>query len=145
MSHHCQALLITCEDFRLHQRRDGRNYIADFIKKQKIDCDLVTRAGGILDLVRPSQDGFSDCLLRDSGVSAKLHQAQAVYLINHEDCGAYGAMQFASRTAEIDQHKQDLQAAKEKILARFPNLDIRLYFAELKTGSVDEFVILPVK
>ncbi len=145
MSHHCQALLITCEDFRLHQRNDGRNYIAEFIKEQKVDCDLITRAGGVLDLVRPTKQGFSDCLLRDSKVSAKLHQAHTVYLINHEDCGAYSEMEFSSREQEIAQHKKDLHQAKEKILAQFPNLNIKLYFAELEQGSVDKFIILPVE
>ncbi|NCO79712.1 hypothetical protein CO116_01240 [Candidatus Falkowbacteria bacterium CG_4_9_14_3_um_filter_38_19] len=32
MSHHCPAAVITCEDFRLHQRLDGRNCLAEFIR-----------------------------------------------------------------------------------------------------------------
>ena len=49
--HKCEAAVITCEDFRLHQRKDGRNYIANFIKSLGVDADLITRGGSIQDLV----------------------------------------------------------------------------------------------
>lgn len=58
MSHYCKACLVTCEDFRLHQRKGGRNYIAEFIKNLGVDCDLITRGGAVQDLVRPSSGGF---------------------------------------------------------------------------------------
>jgi len=32
MDHICDAGLITCEYFRLQQRKDGCNYVAEFIK-----------------------------------------------------------------------------------------------------------------
>ncbi|MEA3398414.1 MAG: hypothetical protein U9R06_01580 [Patescibacteria group bacterium] len=41
--------MITCEDFRLHQRKDGRNIIAEFIKDKEIDCDVITRDEAIKD------------------------------------------------------------------------------------------------
>jgi len=47
----CEGVLITCEDFHLHQRPGGRNLTAELIKTLGFDCDLVTRAGAILDLV----------------------------------------------------------------------------------------------
>ncbi len=141
MNHTCEAALITCEDFRLHQKKDGRNYIAEFIKGLSVNCDLITRAGGIQDIVRPKEQAYSDCLLRDSGVSAKLHKAKIVYLVNHEDCGAYSETKLNSREEELEQHKQDLQFAREKLLQSFPGLDIKLYFAELEPKSEDTFNI----
>ncbi|MFH0856733.1 MAG: hypothetical protein V1860_02445, partial [bacterium] len=93
----CHACLITCQDFRLHQRQDGRNYAAEFIKGLNIDCDLVTRAGGVLDLVRPEKDNHDHSVMRDTQVSAELHKVETVYLLNHETCGAYGGMNFPSR------------------------------------------------
>ena len=141
MSHKCEAALITCEDFRLHQRKDGRNYIAEFIKGLGVDCDLITRAGSIQDLVRPPEQGFFKSILRDSAVSAKLHEADTIYLLNHEDCGAYGSMSFASREEEFAQHEADLAAAKKIILKKFPDKKVELFFAELKSGTKDEFII----
>lgn len=140
MSHRCPAALITCEDFRLHQRQDGRNYVADLLKNIS-DCDLITRAGGVQDLVRPAQPGFDKSLLRDIGVSVNLHNASTIYLLNHEDCGAYSSFGFSSREAELEQHKEDLLAAKELILKQFPGKEIKLFFAELEPGSGDKFLI----
>ncbi len=156
MSHKCEASLVTCEDFRLHQREDGRNYIAEFIKDLGKDCDLITRGGGIQDLVRSPYQGFwgwflrcmglifKKSLLRDIKVSVKLHQVNTVYLVNHEDCGAYGNMHFSSRYQEIARHKEDLKAAKEIILKKFPQINVKLYFGELKEGTNDVFIIKEV-
>lgn len=138
MAHHCKAVLVTCMDFRLHQRADGRNYTADFIKNLGVDCDLITRGGSIQDLVRPEGD-FNKALLRDSKVAAKLHEVETVYLVNHEDCGAYGGMEFSSREEEISQHEKDLQEAKKIIQSEYPDIKVELYFGDLKEGTSDEY------
>ena len=145
MAHYCEAALITCEDFRLHQRKDGRNYIAEFTKATGLDCDLITRAGGVQDLVRPPKDIYGECLLRDCKVSAKLHEAKTIFLINHEDCGAYSEMKFASRQEELSRHYKDLKEAREIILKKFPGKEIKLYFGELQPGTTDVFVIKEVE
>jgi len=157
MSHKCEIALITCEDFRLQQRKDGRNYVAEFIKSLGEDCDLITRGGGVQDLVRPPHQGFfwkflrwvgldfKKSLLRDVEVSVKLHQASTIHLVNHEDCGAYGGMNFSSRDEELAQHKKDLGDAKKIILEKFPEINIKLYFAELKGGTEDIFIIKEIR
>ncbi len=145
MSHICEAILITCEDFRLHQRKDGRNYVANFIKDLKLDCDLVTRAGGVQDLVRSEREGYCDCMLRDSQVSIKLHNARLIILLNHEDCGAYSNMNFSSREEELAQHYSDLKEAKKILKNKYPQAKVELYFAELRPGSYGEFKIKNVK
>ena len=141
MSHRCEAALITCEDFRLHQRKDGRNYIADFIKERGVDCDLITRGGSVQDLVRPNGEGYRGCLLRDSNVSAELHGCRVVYLINHQDCGAYRGMDFNDIEEEVKQHISDLKEAREIILERFQDVRVETFFAYLREDSTDVFEI----
>ena len=141
----CKAALITCEDFRLHQRTDGRNCIAEFIIDLGEDCDLITRGGGIKDLVRPKSEGYSDSLYRDTQVSIKLHNAETIYMVNHEQCGAYRNMDFSSREEEINRHHKDLWKAREMILDRFPEKEVKLFFAELGKGNTDKFEINPVE
>ena len=136
--HHCEAALITCEDWRLHQRADGRNYVADFIKALGVDCDLITRAGSAQDLVRPAI-GFDASIMRDAEVSAKLHNATRIHLINHQNCGAYG--KFSSLEEEFEQHKKDLILARKMLNHRFPGKQIRIYFAELTDKESDAFEI----
>ena len=142
--HHCEGALITCEDFRLHQRKDGRNYVAEFVKKLGMDCDLITRGGAVQDIVRPPQQGFRESIFRDEGVSDKIHKAGTIILLNHEDCGAYASFKFASRKKELAQPHEDLHSAKKILLDKFPGKQIKLYFAELEPGSSDVFTIKEV-
>lgn len=144
MPHHCEAALVTCIDDRLHQRPEGRNHIAEFIKDLRIKCALITRAGGVQDVVRPEQENFDLSVLRDGGVSIKLLNASIIFLINHENCGAYAAMNFSSRDEELKQHYSDLRAAKELLLKEFPGKKIKLFFAELEAGTSDVFIIKEV-
>lgn len=141
MAHHCEGAVITCEDFRLHQRKEGHNYIADFIESLGIDCDLITRGGGVRDLVRPKGSGFDESVLRDVAVSDKLHSATKIFLVAHQDCGAYGSFKFNSFEEEFAQHKKDLLAAREILDKEFLGKEIKIFFAWLKEGSQDEFEI----
>ena len=142
MSHTCEAAIITCEDFRLHQRKDGRNYIVGFIKNIGVNCDLITRAGGIQDIVRPKEKTYCDCLLRDSAVSTKLHHANKLYIVNHSDCGAYKALNLGRE--EYSRHRKDMILARTKILKEFPRVSIKLFYAELQAGTEDIFIIREV-
>ena len=51
-------------------------------------------------------------------LSHKLHKIADVYLINHEDCGAYG------EEGSFAKHKKDLLFAKRIIKEKFPKLNI---------------------
>jgi len=131
-------------DYRLHQRADGRNYIAEFIKNLGVDCDLIARAGAIMDIAGATA-GFSESLCRDINVCSSLHHAETIHLISHEDCGAYANNNFTERENEIAKHQADLKKAKEIINEKFPGKTIKLYFAELQPGSSDIFEIKEVK
>ncbi len=73
-----------------------------------------------------------------------MHNAEIIYLLNHEDCGAYSGMNFSFRDEELSQHKKDLAGAKEIILQKFPGKKVKLYFAELEQGTSDVFGIKEV-
>jgi carbonic anhydrase len=137
----CEGVIITCEDFRLHQRCDGRDYVAQFIKSLGEDCDLITRGGGVKDLAEHCGDEGS--VLRDCGISVNLHHAERIYLINHQDCGAYGS--FSSPKEEKEKHVEDLEEARNFLSERFPNARIRIYYAELEAGKDDSYLIREVQ
>lgn len=139
MYHYCQCALITCEDFRLHERIDGRNYVAEFVKSLGVDCDIITRGGAIQDLTRPKQTGFANSIWRDLEVSVKLHNIKEIYLINHTNCGAYSYFNFTDLNQELKQHQADLQAAKQAIQQRYPDLKVKLLIFKLQPGTTDKF------
>jgi len=130
MAYNCEAALVVCEDFRLHQRANGDNFIAKYIRDLMIDCDLITRAGCIQDLVRP-KPGSAETVLRDLSVSVTLHHAKTIYLVGHEDCGAYAHFKFTSREQELAQHAADLFQAKDILEKKFPGVAVEVRFAEL--------------
>jgi len=140
------AIVIACEDKRLHQRPDGRNYIADFCKSTGCECFLITRAGAILDLVRPHDTGsnFDLCLLRDVKVPDKIHDADKIFIIGHENCGGYRYLKFPSREMERQRIEKDLTIARNILQSRFPGKEIKIFFAELVPGTADQFDIQEV-
>lgn len=140
MPHTCDVCIITCQDFRLHQRADGSNLVAEYARSLGADCDLITRGGGIQDLVRPKL-GHEDALLRDVTISVQLHQSKEVHIINHECCGAYGDFDFADREAEIKQHIQDMRDARDILQQHFPDIVVRICMAELADDSDGQFAV----
>jgi len=77
---------------------------------------MVTIAGGVKNY---------SFVLEQIEISVRLHGTKEAYLINHEDCGAYG------KTGTYKKHKKDLLFAKKIINDRFPTLKIFLYYLKL--------------
>ena len=128
MAHTCSTLIITCMDFRLGEP------IYNFAKEQGIskDYDLIAMAGGIKNLVKPNNLTDVDLMFKQIDVSANLHSVKNVIIVNHEDCGAYGGKKaFENDAAEERTHMEDMEKAKQMILEKYPNLEIKIYYASL--------------
>lgn len=110
--HTCDAIVVTCIDFRLQK------YIEEWLVKNvgELQYDRVAWTGGVIDL--PG-------ILKQIEISNRLHHIQKVVLINHEDCGAYGA------TGTPEKHMQDLQNAKKEVAIKFPTLTVDTYYLHL--------------
>src|SRR5258708_26017450 len=66
-----------------------------------------------------------ETVLKQIAISVRLHHIKQVVLMNHEDCGAYGAEGNPKR------HELDLRKAKAAILAIYPELQVDLYYLHL--------------
>lgn len=96
------------------------------------NCDLVALAGAAKNLVEPKEPGDSEMVLRQIEISQRLHHISQVILLNHTDCGAYGGREaFESSEAELKRHQDDLTKAKDIILRRFPDLEVKLMLAKI--------------
>jgi len=109
--HSCRALVVSCMDFRL--RKYLRKWTTQTIKG---GFDRVAIAGGVKNL---------PFILDQVELSHKLHHIDEVYLINHEDCGAYG------EEGSFLKHKKDLLFAKRIIEEKFPQLKIVSLYLKL--------------
>jgi len=129
-------------DFRLHRRADGRDALGKFVDQLGCDCDVIARAGAVQDIVRPPSEG-QNTLLRDIGISVALHKIETIYLVNHEDCGAYGSHNLPDADAECAMHNDDLDAACGILRDKFAGIEVIPVLARLAEGSSDDYVIEP--
>ena len=118
MAHTCDALVVSCIDFRFQK------YIRDWLDTHLKDktYDYVGFGGGTKEL---------DQILKQLEISVKLHDIKQVVLMHHENCGAYGL------ESTPENHARDLRKAKETILKLYPHLQVALYYIHLD-GTFEE-------
>ncbi|MBT3188269.1 MAG: hypothetical protein HN736_03060 [Anaerolineae bacterium] len=106
------AIVVHCIDFRLQK------YLDPWLQKNigHDNFDRVSLAGCVFDFY---------AVLRQVEISDRLHDINRIILINHEDCGAYGAEGNYAR------HKSDLEEAERKLEALFPHLKVKTYYLHL--------------
>ena len=109
------AIVVHCIDFRIQKYLD--QWLAERFEHNKYD--RVSLAGSVFDFYS---------ILKQVEISDRLHDIKKVILINHEDCGAYGAEGTYAR------HKTDLEEAERKLEALFPHLDVEIYYLHLDGG-----------
>lgn len=117
MKHTCDALVVCCIDFRFQK------YIRSWLDKNLAGqtFDLIGYAGSTKDL---------KTILKQIDISVKLHKIKKIVLIHHENCGAYGEKSTQER------HSQDLIKARKAVLAKYPGLNIKLYYLKLNGNFV---------
>ncbi len=115
-------------DFRFHAS------LASFLTEQKLDgdgADVIRVAGGIKTLAQPREARDREFLLEQLDIAHKLHGVRQFYLINHEDCGAYGLENVIDSAEELAAHRKDLRAAGSMVQNRFPDVEVFTYFMRL--------------
>lgn len=124
--HKAHALVLTCIDFRF------QTLIQEFLEKEELvdSFDRIAIAGAVLQLVSPEKEAYKEYLLKQIDISMKLHDPDTIYLINHEDCGAYGD------DNTMERHTNDLRKAKMMITSLYPNKEVRTFIA--KFTSIEE-------
>lgn len=110
--HTCNALLASCIDFRI--QRTVEEWARTKLGERQYD--RVAWAGGVLK---------RDEVMAQIDISVRLHQIKKVVLMNHEDCGAYGA------AGTPEKHAEDLSATAAEIKKKYPALDIETYYVKL--------------
>lgn len=135
--HSCDAVVLTCIDFRFWRATAG------FVEKEL----------GIENFDFPSLPGsakaINECLLDSDvalqciGVPVSLHHAKRVVIVNHEDCGAYGGSKaFGSPEDEQNFHEKELKKAKSKLEEKYPDKKYILVYARLTEEKENiEFVL----
>ena len=97
-------------------------------------------AGAAKNLVSPQESGDKEFILRQIGISKKLHHIREIILMNHEDCGAYGGRTtFSSAEEERKRHFEDMQRAASLIRKTHPDLTVKAVLATIDHAGKIEF------
>lgn len=127
MSHIARALVLVCMDFRF--QKAFRNFLVD----QGLDnqYDLISVAGAAKVIANPTNQFEKENFEKQLSLSISLHKISEVFLINHQDCGAYGSELAKDPKREQEVHEIDLKKARQIILQKYPQLKVNLYFCTL--------------
>lgn len=120
----CELLVISCIDYRFQEP------LREFLNQSfKGNFDLVCLAGSARVLCSANQNE-KDLLLNQVKLAHSLHEIKRVFLINHQNCGAYGPELSHGTPKEKEKHSDDLRLAKDIVSQHFPNLEVQTYFTE---------------
>jgi carbonic anhydrase len=136
--HHCEAVVLTCIDFRFW--RETVEFVEKGLGIKSFDFPSLPGAAKTLNESANQNDLAWQCL----DVPVKLHAAKKIVIINHEDCGAYGgSKKFANNEAEQKFHEGELKKAKQKILDKYPDKEIFSIYVRLMDEKENlEFLIV---
>jgi len=126
--------VVYCIDFRL------RDHLDRFLSGRGLDedgADIVRVAGAAMNVARPRTSYSRDFVMEQLEASRRLHDVREIYLVNHEDCGAYGPELAADDEAELEAHEEDLRRARVLVGERLPDAEIFTFFQRLD-GRIEE-------
>ncbi|MCF6157819.1 MAG: hypothetical protein E3K32_04450 [wastewater metagenome] len=123
--HWCEALIITCSDFRFTTAT--QQFVNDRLGL-KGDYDYISIPGSIRNL---TDSKTRDIVLNTFGVSVRLHHVKRIIILGHQDCstGYGGSKSFSKPLAEYKTICKDLKKARKMICKKFPHLKVYLYYS----------------
>jgi len=137
--HHCDAVVLTCIDFRFW--RETLEFVEGGLGIKIFDFPSLPGSAKAINECMDESDVAMKCI----GVPCELHHAKKIVLVNHEDCGAYGGSTKFEGNKEAEQkfHEEELQKAKAKLQEKYPDKEYILVYAKLD-GEKEEIEFLTV-
>lgn len=129
-SHQCDAIVITCMDFRIHNGKA----IPEIQKATGLKIfDVVSLPGGAKNLVGRIFRGRLRVrqMLTIIALSKRLHGIRSVVLVNHTDCGAYG------EAGTLEKLQDDLLRARDRVQTKYPELMVYTLIAHVTARDGD--------
>jgi carbonic anhydrase len=139
--HSCEAVVLTCIDFRFW--RETLEYIEKELNIKSFDFPSLP---GAAKAINGCAD--NDIAMQCVSVPCDLHHAKKLVIVNHQDCGAYGGSKMFNGDEAVEQkfHEEELKKAKIKILKKYSNLEVILVYTKLTDeGENIEFLTVDYK
>jgi len=125
--HNCEAVVLTCIDFRFW--RETLEFVEKELNLKDFDFPSLPGSAKAVNECISGEDLAMSCI----GVPIDLHHARTVVIVNHEDCGAYGGSKKFEGDKDAEQafHEAELRKAKAIILEKYPDKNVVLVYARL--------------
>lgn len=137
--HNCEAVVLSCIDFRFWKET------AEFVEKELNikSFDFPSLPGGAK-AINDCMDFDKDLAIQCVNVPCYLHHAKKIIIINHQDCGAYGgSSKFQNDEEEQKFHEEELKKAKNNLIQKYPDKEYILIYAKLADNKENiEFVTI---
>ena len=132
----CEALLLTCFDFRLLDA--ARGYMAG--RGLAGRYDHISLAGASLGALNNRYPAWSVAFRQQLDLAVQLHRIRRVIILDHRDCAAYrlilGEDLAADPAREREVHASHLAALRSAISTHQPSLSVELLLMSL-AGAVE--------
>ncbi|MBX3480278.1 MAG: hypothetical protein KF842_07750 [Caulobacter sp.] len=123
---HCEALLLTCMDYRL------TNETAAYMDARGLrdKYDHVILAGASLGALNDRFPQWTDVFFGHVDLAVQLHEVHRVIILDHRDCGAYkmlmGEAAVKDPETELNTHVKQLYLLRSTILAKHPHMEVEI-------------------
>lgn len=126
--HSCEAVVLTCIDFRFW--KETLKFAEQELKIKNFDFPSLP---GAAKAINEGSNLAMSCI----SVPCELHHAKKIVIVNHQDCGAYGGSSKFGGDAEAEKkfHEEELKKAKSKVLEKYPDREVVLIYAQLVDGG----------
>ncbi len=137
-AHSCEAVVLTCMDFRF--KSQSHLFVRDHLGIKTYES--VSGPGACRHINHGGDNGL---LLKSMALAVEHHNVCKIILINHEDCKAYdGSARFGEdREEEFSFHAEELRKARRKVREAVKVDDVKLAYARmLKDTDMLEYLMV---
>lgn len=134
-AHECEALVITCMDFRF--REATQQFVKEGLGIKQFDGP-VSIPGACKGLAERNAT-VTDFIKSVIETAIKVHHIKKVIIVHHAECGAYG---ISDTDAEFQRQTDDEKKGDAIPGDLFPDLSFLLFFAKKGAG---EIIYVPVE
>ena len=136
---HCEAILLTCMDFRL------ANEVTRYMDARGLrdKYDHVILAGASLGALNDRFPQWHEAFMTHVDLAIQLHEVHRVIILDHRDCGAYkmilGEAAVKDPETELRSHVRQLYAMRSAVLTKHPHMEVEIGIMALD-GTVMQIV-----
>ena len=134
-AHECEALVLTCMDFRF--REATQQFVKEGLGINQFDGPI--SIPGVCKGIAEANAIVTDFTKFAIETALKVHHIKKVLIIHHAECGAYG---ISDRDVEFQKETEDERKGNAILNGLYPDLSFRMFFAKKGDG---EITYLPVQ